>query len=238
MRTLPPIYKVTRLTAPIEMDGNWKKSVWKNIKPLAMDHHMGIEPDHRPNVLAKLAWDDNALYIIFHVEDRYVRAVTKTYQGPVYTDSCVEFFFTPGSDTGLSYFNIETNCGGTMLFRWQPEDREAIPVDIQDANRIQLAHTLPKIIDPEIEVGTTWTLEYRLPFDVIEKYCPGASRPAKSVTWKANFFKCADKSSHPHWLTWSFVDHPTPRFHLPEYFGTLVFERSSKETTWDTHVCP
>jgi len=44
------------------------------------------------------------------------------------------------------------------------------------------------------------------------------------VTWRANFYKCADSTSHPHWLTWSPVDHPTPHFHLPAFFGTLEFE--------------
>ncbi|MCB0276848.1 MAG: diguanylate cyclase, partial [Calditrichaeota bacterium] len=27
-----------------------------------------------------------------------------------------------------------------------------------------------------------------------------------------------------HWLTWAPVEHPKPNFHLPEFFGTLVFD--------------
>jgi hypothetical protein len=49
-------------------------------------------------------------------------------------------------------------------------------------------------------------------------------QPKSGVRWKANFYKCADKTSHPHWLTWSPVDYPTPKFHLPQFFGTLEFE--------------
>ena len=79
-------------------------------------------------------------------------------------------------------------------------------------------------VDPEMEEPTTCTLEYRLPFAVVKKYCSDASKPAQDVIWKANFYKCADGTSRPHWLTWSFVDHPTPHFHMPKYFGTLKFE--------------
>ena len=220
----PLVYKVTKLPEPIEIDGNWNKPAWKKIEPLVISKHMGEEPDHRPKVLAKLAWDDNALYIIFRVDDRYVRAVAKKYQDPVCRDSCVEFFFTPGSNLGFSYFNIEINCGGTMLFWWHPEGKKAIPVAAKDCDRVKIGHTLSKIVDPEIEEPTTWTLEYRLPFAVVKKYCSDASKPAQDVIWKANFYKCADATSHPHWLTWSFVDHPTPRFHMPKYFGILKFE--------------
>jgi len=187
---------------------------------------MGEEPIHRPGVAARLAWDDDSLHVIFRVADRYVRAIAAKYQDPVCRDSCVEFFFTPGPDLGLSYFNIEVNCGGTMLFWWHPEKGKAVPVAAEDGSTIEIGRTLPKIIDPEIAEPTTWALEYRLPFAVVRKYCPDASRPALDVVWKANFYKCADGTSHPHWLTWSAVDHPTPQFHLPQYFGTLKFLRA------------
>jgi hypothetical protein len=220
----PLKYPVPELPKPIVIDGNWNKPAYEKTKPLAINQPMGEDPDHRPHVLAKLAWDDNALYIIFRVADRYVRAVAKNYQDPVCLDSCVEFFFTPGPNLGFSYFNMEINCGGAMLFWWHPEGRKAIPVAAKDGEKVLVAHSLAKIVDPEIKKPTTWTLEYRLPFAVVRKYCPDASRPAPGVIWKANFYKCADATSHPHWLTWSFVDHPKPLFHLPRCFGTLEFE--------------
>ena len=42
--------------------------------------------------------------------------------------------------------------------------------------------------------------------------------------WRANFYKCADRTSHPHCLTWAPVDFPVPNFHLPRSFGVLEFE--------------
>lgn len=222
MGTEPLDYHVTRLLEPIEIDGDWNK--WQDVAHVVINQHMGDVPDHRPRVQAKLAWDEDALYIIYQVEDCYVRAVAENYQDSVCKDSCVEFFFTPGTDLGLSYFNVEVNCGGTMLFWWHPEDGDAVPVSDADCDQIQVGHTLPKIVDPEIEVPTTWCLEYRLPFSVVQNYCPEATQPKQGVVWKANLYKCGDDTSHPHWLTWSYVDHPTPRFHMPEFFGHLMFE--------------
>jgi hypothetical protein len=220
---MPQEYKAARLPRPLRIDGNWDKPFWKKIEPLVIDRHMGDAPVHRPRTLARLAWDDQALYIIFRVEDRYVRAVAKNYHDPVCRDSCVEFFFTPGLDLGVSYFNLEINCGGTLLFRWNPEGKAPVPVAARDCDLIQIGRTLPKIIDPEIEDPMNWSIEFRLPFAVVEKYCPDARKPENDILWKANFYKCADGSSHPHWLTWSFVDHPTPRFHMPKSFGFLRF---------------
>lgn len=224
MREEPLLYRVTRLSDPIEVDGSWNKPAWTRIKPLVIDRHMGEKPDHRPRTLAKLAWDGDSLCMIFRVEDRYVLAVAKEYQDPVCRDSCVEFFFTPGSNLGLSYFNVEVNCGGTMLFWWHPEGGESVPVAAEDGGRVEMGHTLSKNIDPEIAEPTVWTLEYRLPFAVVRKYCSAAHRPAVGVIWKANFYKCADATSHPHWLTWSCVNYPRPYFHRPQDFGTLKFE--------------
>ena len=40
--------------------------------------------------------------------------------------------------------------------------------------------------------------------------------------WRANFYKCGDQTSHPHWAAWSPVDELN--FHLPRCFGTIAFE--------------
>ena len=40
---------------------------------------------------------------------------------------------------------------------------------------------------------------------------------------KANFYKCGDKLSVPHYLSWNPVTTEKPDFHRPEYFGLLEF---------------
>jgi len=216
-------YQVNRLTQLMVIDGKWDKPAWQKVRPIELTHYMGKKPEHFPKVQAKLAYDDKAVYVIFRVKDQYVRAVADKHQGPVCRDSCVEFFFTPGMDVKKGYFNLEMNCGGTMLFRFQVVPRQGTDIGPADIERIEIAHSLPRIVEPEIAAPTVWTVEYRLPTDILTKFLPDDVMLTPGAVWRANFFKCADRTSHPHWLTWSFIDRPKPDFHVPEYFGTLEF---------------
>jgi len=58
---------------------------------------------------------------------------------------------------------------------------------------------------------------------LLKRYCPVIT-PSPQAEWRVNFYKCADDTSHPHWLTWSPVDLPEPNFHHPQSFGILQFE--------------
>jgi hypothetical protein len=185
---------------------------------------MGEKPDHFPKTEVKIAYDDLAIYVKFRVEDRYVRSIVTTHQGSVCGDSCVEFFFTPGSDVSKGYFNLEMNGGGTMLFHFNPGlKKEKIEILKSDCDKIAKTHSLPGMIDSEIQEPVTWTVEYAIPIALLGSYCQ-VSTPKSHALWRANFYKCADKTSHPHWLTWAPVDYPKPNFHLPQSFGVLEFE--------------
>jgi hypothetical protein len=216
-------YEVHKLAGNISIDGKWDKPQWRNIKPIEIRNHMGEKPEYQPTAKVKMVYDDEYIYVIFRVEDQYVRAVAEEYHGPVWKDSCVEFFFTPGQDLSIGYLNLEVNCGGTALFHYQKSPGQDVrEAHITDMDQIKIAHSLPKIVDPEITEPIVWTIEYRLPLAIIQKYCQTAML-GPGVVWRVNFYKCAENNSHPHWLTWSFVDHAEPSFHQPAFFGTLGF---------------
>ena len=214
--------EVGRVKGRPTIDAKWDKESWRGVEPMSLRHHMGEPPEHSPRTLVKVAYDEAAIYVIFRVEDRYVRATTQRHQGAVCKDSCVEFFFTTGTDVSTGYFNLEMNCGGTMLFHFQEKPRGGVEITEDDYGLITIATTLPRIVDPEIEQPTTWVVEYRIPIEILDKYCK-LSKPAQGVKWRGNFYKCGDDTSHPHWLTWSAVDHETPNFHLPDFLGDIEF---------------
>jgi hypothetical protein len=218
------VYAVARLNQPMKIDANWDKVEWKNVKPVDISNYMGDIPAFKPVAQAKMMYNDQNLYVIFHVQDRYVRCLTKEFFGPVWQDAAVEFFFAPDAESPEKYFNLEINCGGTPLMHYNLVPRkESRKVELEDLKQVEIAHTLPQIIDPEITDPVTWTLEYRIPLSILEKYAH-VTHPGKGVQWKANFYKIAENNSNHHYITWSVVENSKPDFHLPKFFGTLRFE--------------
>jgi hypothetical protein len=169
-------------------------------------------------------YDDDALYVIWRVEDAWVRAVAQHLHDRVWRDSCVEMFFTPGPEVSAGYFNLEINCGGVMLFasHLAPRDHRRLVFEA-DCAAVDVYHSLPSRIDVEIAEPTTWTVAYRLPFRILHAYLP-VTTPAPGARWRANLYKCADESTHPHWLTWAPIESTKPDFHRPDSFGVLEFD--------------
>ena len=217
------IYQVSPRRGRATDAPDWEGPAWRRVPCAVLEHYMGSKPSHFPCVQVKLTHDDYGLHVLFRVEDRYVMAVAQRHQDDVWKDSCVELFFTPGPDTSPGYFNLEMNCGGIMLFHFQPgSGGKRVIVPERDCSAIPCRRSLPRTVDPEMPEPVTWLVEYTVPFSLLENFCPTV-RPTHGTTWRANFYKCADASSHPHWLTWAPVTFPRPNFHLPEFFGTLVF---------------
>ena len=225
----PEIYEVVKTKKPIKIDANWDKKQWKNVKPVEITHFLRdrADPVFKPTTHAKMAYDKDYLYVIFKVADKYVKVVTDRINGPVWRDSAVEFFFSPDVGRPLSYFNLETNAGGTALMQYHADlngKRESKRIPEEDINQVEIVTSLPKIIDPEITEEITWIIEYRIPLAMLQKHS-AVTTPAKGVEWRANFYKIAEINSNPHYITWSKVDHrPNPNFHSPEVFGRIIFK--------------
>ena len=220
-----PTYLVRKLnTSDLPINANWDKEEWRGIEAVEVKKQMGPDPKFVPKVQAKLMYDEENIYGIFRVDDRYVRSTIREYNGNVSGDSCVEFFFSPDAGNPEHYFNLEINAGGTPLIFYITKPWEGVTkLQAEDIDQIEIAHSLPEVVDPEIQKPTTWFIEFRIPLSMLEKFSK-VTRPKAGVVWKANFYKTGSKTSSPNYLTWAFVDHPKPNFHLPEFFGNLKFE--------------
>ena len=219
------LYSIHHTNTPPELDANWNSTAWQNSETLTVSNFRPESSDHHPLVQARLLWDKKFVHGIFHVRDRYVRCVRTRYFDEVWKDSCVEFFVEPV--TGGGYFNFEFNCGGAHLCNYITDHRrveggfakaEKLPPEL--GTRAAVRSTLPAVVDPELTEPTEWSLQFRIPFDVMEHYTGKPGNPA-GQTWRGNFFKCAEEVSHPHWASWSPVDEFN--FHLPRCFGSLQF---------------
>jgi len=225
--THKPVYTVKKIATPGCIDAVWNKKPWSDVEPICIDQWMKIEsPLFTPKTQAKIAYTSDSLYLIFHVEDCYIKAEKTNYQDMVSRESCVEFFFCPDNDASIGFFNFELNCGGTFMLRHQQALlTDVTPVSWTDASKIVVASSLPKVVSPEIATPLDWTLEIKLPFEVLSNYCR-MRRPEKSVRWLANLIKTSQgDTSNIHYFTWSKIpsDAPMQMFGQPAYFGTLLF---------------
>ncbi len=227
MSNATPCDYLVRRTAPPPLDGGWDHPAWQAAVTVRVAHFRPEgAPDHQPVVEARLLHDDTAFYGQFRVADRFVRCVTRAFNGPVYEDSCVECFLRPRGTGG--YFNFEFNCGGALLSSFI-EDPTRVPGGFK---RFQMLpgllgaqvgrHTTrPGLTEPELSEPLTWTLAFRIPALVFEPY-HGQVAPLGGQIWTGNFYKCGDKTSHPHWASWAPVSRLN--FHVPDEFGTLRCE--------------
>lgn len=200
--------------------------VWTRAGIVTIDRFRPESSDHRPITTVRMVHDEGTLHGIFSVQDRFVRSAIVMQNGPVCTDSCVEFFVKPPHYSG--YFNFEFNAGGTIHASYitdpvrTPLGFAAFALlDPADIKQITVIHSLPPVVDPEIAAATEWKLMFSIPVSVLTKF-GGALGVLSGSKWTGNFYKCADKTSHPHWASWSPLS--ALNFHMPECFGELAIE--------------
>ncbi len=203
----------------------WDDPAWAQASALEIAEFRPEGSDHRPRTRARLLHVSEGLAGIFRVEDRYVCCRHRRFQDPVCQDSCVEVFLQPRP--GQGYFNFEMNCGGALLASLVTDHTRTAGglaaftrLRGEHGRQVAIHTTLPRYIDPELETPVDWELAFFIPLAVLEAYL-GPLGPLPGQEWRANFYKCADRSSHPHWAAWSPV--AALNFHLPDCFGRLRF---------------
>lgn len=221
------IYTVRRADPLPSVEAAWDDPAWARAETLTIERFHPRSSEHRPRTQARLLHDGRAIAIMFRVEDQYVVARHTDYQSSTHKDSCVEFFVKPRADAG--YFNFEFNAIGTLLLWYieKPRDEKGvfgkyIEVPEDDARAISVHTSLQGPITEELTGPRTWTVSYRIPIDFLERFT-GPLGTVSGQTWRANFYKCADESSQPHWGYWNDIGARFD-FHQPDRFGEIIFE--------------
>jgi hypothetical protein len=176
------------------------------------------EYPYRPITDFTIARSSDGIFIKYSVHGSMLRAIYSNDQDPVHEDSCVEFFCKlPESDY---YMNFEFNCIGTC----QAAKRKSRKVDVEHFSKTELAKIkrYPSIghrAFKEMEGMFEWELTVKIPYALIG--IDPENLPKKLL---GNFYKCADGTDSPHYVSWSPISTQKPDFHCPEFFGELIFE--------------
>jgi hypothetical protein len=172
---------------------------------------------YKPSCQFKIARSDRSIFIHFKVVESNVRALHAHDQDPVSEDSCVAFFCkNPEQNT---YFSFEFNCIGTC-HATQREGKElnVNPLSEMKMNSIKRISTLGNSTFDEINGNFEWSLTVEIPFNLIDIQFDNLPE-----ILLANFYKCADGTIIPHYLSWSHILTEQPDFHQSGHFGVLNF---------------
>lgn len=136
---------------------------------------------------------------------------------PMYEDSCLECFINPNPVENSLYLNFEMNPKGAYLA--QIGENRFERSFFADKTEEEAAVTPFKVN----ENGTDgWGVSLFIPFSLFESLGIPAVNADKPLVCAGNFYKCGDKTVHPHYGAHFPVDSEELGFHNPECFGKIV----------------
>lgn len=173
------------------------------------------EYPYKPKVQFQIAHDNQHIILHYAVEEDFIKGRYVRPNEAVWEDSCVEFFLS--FDGKATYYNIEFNVLGTGLIGYGPADKSLRNrLAAEDILQVQ---TLSSVINGAGR--KQWNIIMLIPIHLFKAQI---SEKLTGLKAAANFYKCGDELPNPHFLSWKAIDHPTPNFHLPAFFGELIFE--------------
>ena len=193
---------------------------------------------YKPTVEFSIGYDDSGIRLDYSVDEQSIRALQGTPGGDVYEDSCVEFFFQPSPDDP-HYYNFEWNAIGNLYLAWRTgrHDPEKAPADV--LAMVKAEASCGSVPFAERPADGPWTLKVFIPLAALWHGLGGAegqpsaggpgfrglqgSGELQGLRARANFYKCGDGLTVPHFVTWAPISTEKPDYHRPEFFADLQF---------------
>lgn len=202
------------------LDGLELRDVAERMETAALRQSIDVinweEYAYKPIVAFDIARGNKELYLHYFVRGLSLRAIADEDGEYVHPDSCVEFFMRQNDD--LFYTNFEFNCIGTCLAARGLNRNERAPFTSNEYKKIRRYTTVQREAFAEKKGIHEWELTVAIPFELMGLDASGL--PAKI---RGNFYKCADETANPHYVTWSPINLPSPDYHCPEHFGEICF---------------
>jgi hypothetical protein len=210
------------LTVPFvpALDGIEIKDAAALMETLALRQSIDIinwrEYPYKPVVAVDIARGKKELYLHYFVRGLSLKAVADRDGEYVHPDSCVEFFVRKADE--LKYTNFEFNCIGTCLAARGADRHSRKPFAAEEYRQIRRYTSVQRESFAERSGIHAWELTVAIPFELM-----GLNAESLPEKIRGNFYKCADETANPHYVTWSPIDLPKPDYHCPEHFGEIRF---------------
>ncbi len=168
-----------------------------------------------PETTFKLLRGPEGFSVLMHTNETNLRSEEKSHFGSICSDSCMEFFYKP-SPWDERYLNFEVN----------PEGYMHLGIGSSRFNRTKVEDNREIFDIVSIANDGDWTLKYYVPDSFVQKLYPNLvelSRDNSTSVAKGNFYKCGEKTDHPHYASWNEIPTKKSDFHVPDFFGQIIF---------------
>jgi hypothetical protein len=161
---------------------------------------------------------NTGICIHYTVCEPFIKVKSRTPNGDVHKDNCVEFFINFNNED--CYYNFEFNCLGSVKGGYG-NNRTA---------REQLSTELLKLIEDQIRISISNVYESKfIQWEAViiipnEAFSQHRIQSLSGLTCFCNFTKCGDDLPVPHYLSWMNIPGESPDFHQPSFFGKVRFE--------------
>lgn len=195
-------------------------SLWDSIDKLKISNYVWADNNYKPEVDIQVLYSNNILYLKYFVKEEKITIRYTNINDPVYKDSCVEFFINLFPDATEKYFNLEVNALGVIKLGYGIK-RERFYLRECEIKKIKV---LSSINEPVVGYhgSNHWVLYIAIPLKLLEEYSSQVFVGNNAI---GNFYKCGDETEFKHYGVWNIIDNPKPDFHLPEFFGQIIFEK-------------
>lgn len=186
-------------------------------QPIACNNWAAEYP-YAPKATFSAAHNGTHLFLTFRVDEECTAAVVTEDNGPVWTDSAVEFFIS-FDDKG--YYNFEFSCIGKALLGFRKTKPDVTHAEADIMKTIRRVSSLGEANFEERTGENHWELHVTIPATAFFAHDFATLDGLKA---RANVYKCGDNLSKPHFLSWQPIRTEKPNFHVPEFFGDVEFE--------------
>lgn len=186
----PPVYTCFYNNRPFILDGRLNKDFWQDIPftELFTDIEGDIRPKPRFNTRAKLAWDDNNLYVGAILEGPEIWATLTERESVIFYDNDFEIFVDPDSDT-QQYYEYEMNALNTVwdLMLTKAYRDLGKPVNSFDFNGLKSAVYIDGELNNPSADNHFWSVEIVLPFKSLGECALHTGTPKDGEFYRVNF---------------------------------------------------
>ncbi|MFK7992123.1 MAG: carbohydrate-binding family 9-like protein [Sandaracinaceae bacterium] len=218
-RTDIPDYTAPRVSAPT-LDGRLDDAAWSSAPETEVFVRTMDGAPGDPRTTARLAWDDDALYVAFEVEDPFLRCTLTGDDPHLWEQDTVEIMIDPDGD-GRNYFELQLSPTEQVFDTRYDARRVPQPFGHVDWDSGLVGATVVRGTVNDGEADEGYTAEMAIPWGAFQAGATPSSRPRPGDTWRVALYVLDVREDGARGVGWS--PPMVGDFHVPDRFGRVTF---------------